>query len=75
METELRDMPSFFDGFFPPASLLALEHCCFMSGISETFPLSSLCSFPFIAQLVVSSELLLALHKVPFFQIIFYDAG
>lgn len=63
-------MPSSFDGFScssDSGALLCLESF-------ETLPLSFLCSFPSIAKLVVSSGLLLALHKVPLFQVIFYDA-
>lgn len=71
MDTKLREMLPFFEQF------LSLDSCSsvlWLWGITilclesfEILPLSSFCSFPDIAQLIVSSGLLLALHKVPLF--------
>ena len=72
-------MLPFFRGLF---SLVSCSSVLWLWGVAvlclgslETLPLSSLGSFPDIAQLVVSSGLLLALNKDPLFQVIFYNAG
>lgn len=71
--------PLFYDGFFSrcfSSSVLWLWGIAVLClGSPETLPLSSLCSFPDSAQHVVSIWLLLALHEVPLFHVIFYDAG
>lgn len=64
METKLREVPSFMGSSLQVLLLLSLWGIAVLCLESlETLPLSSLCSFPYVAQLMVSSALL-ALHKV-----------